>query len=52
MVCGNDGGKRSQVHAWGVSAVSCTMKEIEVVGTVSLVYIGGLLRMGSDSLLD
>ena len=27
------------------------MKEIEGMGTVWLVYIGGLLRMSSDSLL-
>ena len=32
----------------GASAVSCRMKEIEAVRTVKLVYIGRLLRMGSD----
>ena len=32
--------------------MSCRMKQIEGVGTVQLVYIGGLLRMGSDYLLE
>ena len=47
----NEGGGRSQGSVWGVSAVSCRMKEIEDVGMVKPVYIGGLLRVGSDSLL-
>ena len=33
------------------SADSCRMRGIEVVGAVKLVYVGGLLRMGDDSLL-
>ena len=33
------------------SVDSCRMREIEVVGSVELVYVGGLLRMGGDSLL-
>ena len=33
------------------SVDSCRMREIEVVGPVELVYVGGLLRMGGDSLL-
>ena len=33
------------------SADSCRMGEIEGVGTVELVYVGTLLRMGWDSLL-
>ena len=45
------GGGRSQGYVWGVSAVSCRMKEIESVGMVQLVHIDRLLRMGSDSLL-
>ena len=52
MVCENNRGERSQDYVQGVSAVSCRMKEIKGVGTVQLVYIGGLLRMGNDSLLD
>ena len=34
-----------------VSADSCRMWEIEVAGTVELVHVGILLRMGCDSLL-
>ena len=33
------------------SADSCRMRGTEVVGTVELVYVGRLLRMGGDSLL-
>ena len=33
------------------SVNSCRMREVEVVGSVELVYVGGLLRMGGDSLL-
>ena len=33
------------------SADSCRMGEVEGVGMVELVYVGGLLRMGDDSLL-
>ena len=33
------------------SAVSCRMRGLEGVGTVELVYVGGLLRMDGDSLL-
>ena len=33
------------------SAGSCRTGEIEVVGTVVLVCVGGLLRMGGESLL-
>ena len=33
------------------SVDSCRMRKIEVVGSVELVYVGGLLRMGGDSLL-
>ena len=33
------------------SAASCRMRGIERVGTVELVYVDGLLRMGGDSLL-
>ena len=33
------------------SADSCRMRGIEVVGVVELVNVGGLLRMGDDSLL-
>ena len=33
------------------SADSCRMREIEGVGTVKLMYIGILLRMGCDSFL-
>ena len=33
------------------SVDSCRMREVEVVGSVELVYVGGLLRMGGDSLL-
>ena len=33
------------------SADSCKVGEIEGVGTVGLVYVGKLLRMGCDSLL-
>ena len=34
-----------------VSANSCRTTEIEGVGTMKLVYVGGRLRMGGDSLL-
>ena len=34
-----------------MSADSCRIRVIESVGTVELVYVGGLLRMGGDSLL-
>ena len=51
MVCRNDAGGRSQGYVWGASAVFCRMKEIESVGMVWLVYVGRLLRTGSDSLL-
>ena len=50
-MCGEVGGERSQGYVWGVSALSCRMKEIEDVGMMLLVFIGRLLRMGSDSLL-
>ena len=33
------------------SADACRMKRIEEVGTVEMVYVGGMLRMGYDSLL-
>ena len=33
------------------SADSSRMREIEGVGTVELVHVGGLFRMGGDSLL-
>ena len=33
------------------SADSCRIREIEGVGTVGLVYVGKLLRMGCDSSL-
>ena len=33
------------------SADSCIMREIAGVGTVELVYLGRLLKMGGDSLL-
>ena len=33
------------------SADSCRMGGVEGVGMVELVYVGGLLRMGDDSLL-
>ena len=33
------------------STDSCRIGEIEGVGTVELVYVGTLLRMGCDSLL-
>ena len=33
------------------SADSCTIGEIEGVGTLGLVYVGKLLRKGCDSLL-
>ena len=33
------------------SADSCRMRKIEGVGTVVLVYVGRLLRMGGDSLI-
>ena len=32
------------------SADSCRMRGIEGVGTVELVFVGGLLRMGGNSL--
>ena len=51
MVCRNDEGERSRSYVWGTSAPLCRMRGIEGVGTVQLVYAGGLLRMGSDSLL-
>ena len=34
-----------------MSADSCRMRGIEGVGTVELMYVGGLLRMGGGSLL-
>ena len=34
-----------------MSADSCRISVIESVGMVELVYVGGLLRMGGDSLL-
>ena len=34
-----------------MSADSCRMREIEGVGTVELMFVGGLLRMGGGSLL-
>ena len=30
---------------------ACRMRRIEGVGTVEMVYVGGILRMGYDSLL-
>ena len=51
MVCRNDGRVISQSYVWRALAVSCRMREIGGVGTVQLVYIGGLLRMGSESSL-
>ena len=33
------------------SADSCRMRGVEDMGTVELLYVGGLLRMGDDSLL-
>ena len=33
------------------SADSCRVRGIEDIGTVDLLYVGGLLRMGDDSLL-
>ena len=45
-------GGRPQGCVQGTSAVSSRMKEIEGVGTVYLVYLGELLRMGSDCLLE
>ena len=45
-------GERSQGYVCGVLAVSCRMKKIEGVGTVQLVCIGRLMRMGSDYLLE
>ena len=33
------------------SADACRMKRIEEVETVEMVYVGGMLRMGYDSLL-
>ena len=46
-----DGGGGSRGFEQVTSADSCRMKEIEGVGTVELMYIGRLLRMGCDSLL-
>ena len=34
-----------------VSAYSCRMAEVEIVGTVELVCVGRLLRMDCDSFL-
>ena len=33
------------------SADACRIRRIEEVGTVEMVYVGGMLRMGYDSLL-
>ena len=52
MECGIDVGKRSQGYVCRVLAVSCRMKEIKGVGTVQLVCIDRLMRMGSDYLLE
>ena len=51
MACRNNGGGGSRAHLQVTSADSCRMRKIEGVGTVELVYVGGLLRMGGDSLI-
>ena len=51
LACKNSGGGGSQGYVQVTSADSCRMRGIEGVGMVKLVYVGGLLRMGNDSLL-
>ena len=50
-MCENDGGGGSQGYVQVTSPDSCRMRGIEGLGTVELVYVGRLLRMGGDSLL-
>ena len=47
--CDRGGGSRGCVQV--TAALSCRMREIAGVGTVDLVYVGGLLKMGGDSFL-
>ena len=45
-------GGRSRDFLQGTSAVSSRMKEIEGVRMVWLVYLGGLLKKGSNYILE
>ena len=51
LACRNDRGGGSRGYVQVTSGNYCTMMKIEGVETVDLVYVGGLLRMGGDSLL-
>ena len=51
LACKNDGGGGSQGYVQVTSADSCRMRGTEGMGTVELVYFGGLLRINDDSLL-
>ena len=51
LVCKNNGGGGSRGYVQVTSADSCRMRGMEGVGTVELVHVDGVLRMGSDSLL-
>ena len=44
-------GRKITGYVQVASADSCRTKEIEGVGTVELVCVGGLLRMGGESFL-
>ena len=51
LKCKTDWGEGSQVYVWMTSADYYRMTEIEGVGSVELIYVGGLLKIGGDSLL-
>ena len=52
LACKNYGGGGLRGYVQVTSADSdCRMKGIEGAGMVELVYVGGVLRMGGDSLL-
>ena len=51
LACKNSGGGESRGYVQVTSADSCRMRGIQGVGKVELVCVGGLLRIGNDSLL-
>ena len=51
LKCKTDWGEGSQGYVWMTSTDYYRMREIEGVGSVELSYVGGLLKIGGDSLL-
>ena len=50
LACRYNGGGGSRAYLQVTSVDSCRLRKNEGVGTVVLVYVGGLLRMGDNSL--